>query len=98
MANGLKSGVKDTGSVPELKGKGGAKKVDRNETTHNVKFAEGGDTHMFGEQSAGEQKPGGTAHTESAAPGADFASGGKGKMFGFRASTPAEAGCTAPQS
>lgn len=95
MANGFKSGAKDTGSKPDLKG---SKKVDRHETTHNADFAEGGDTPMFGEQSAGEQKPGSTAHTESAAPGADFASGGKGKMFGFRPSTPAQDGVTAPRS
>ena len=98
MANGFKSGVKDSGSVPELKGKGGAKKVDRNESSHDVEFAKGGDTPMFGEQSAGEQSPkDGTAHTESAAPGADFATGGKGKMFGFRPSAPAMDGVTAPR-
>jgi hypothetical protein len=97
MANGFKSGVKDSGSVAELKGKGGAKKVDRNESSHDVEFAKGGDTPMFGEQAAGEQKPGGTAHTETSAPGADFATGGKGKMFGFRPSAPAMDGVTAPR-
>lgn len=96
MASGLKSGAKDTGSVPDLHG---AKKVDRNETSHNVQFAEGGDTHMFGKQAAGEQKPGGTAHDAGGgAPGAKFAEGGSTKMFGFRASTPATAGQTAPGS
>ena len=96
MANDLKSGAKDTGSKPDLKGSG---KVDRHETTKNTEFAEGGDTPMFGEQAAGEQKPATTAHDVSGgSPGAKFASGGSGKMFGFRPSTPASSGQTAPSS
>ena len=92
MANGLKSGKKDTGSVADLKGSG---KVDRHEKTHNVEFAKGGDTKMFGEQSATDQKPSsGTAHTPGAAPGPTFAEGGKGKMFGFVPAKAAEAGKT----
>lgn len=96
MANGLKSGAKDSGSKPDLKG---SSRVNRHETSHNVEFAEGGDTPMFGEQAAGDQKPGGTAHNVSGgAPGAKFAEGGSGKMFGFRPSTPATSGQTAPSS
>lgn len=87
-----KSGAKDTGSVPALSG---SKKVDRHESTHNVKFAEGGDTHMFGEQAAGPQKSATTAHDVSGgAPGADFAKGGSTKMFGFQGSVPARDGIT----
>lgn len=92
MANGLKSGTKDTGSVADLKGAG---KVDRHEKTHNVEFAKGGDTKMFGEQAATDQKPSdGTAHTPGSAPGPTFASGGSGKMFGFVPAKTAEAGKT----
>lgn len=92
MANGLKSGSKDTGSVADLKGAG---KVDRHEKTHNVQFAKGGDTPMFGEQAAGEQKPATTAHDVSGgAPGPTFAKGGSTKMFGFAPAEPARAGIT----
>ncbi len=66
--------------------------VSRNETSHNVDFAKGGDTAMFGQQHVGEQKPGTTAHD----PGADgkFAKGGSNKMFGFCGSEPARDGIT----
>lgn len=89
---GSKSGQKSKGSVSDLKG---SSSVSRNETTHNVEFAEGGDTKMFGEQAAGEQKPGGTAHNaEGGAPGAKFAEGGKTKMFGYQGALPARDGIT----
>lgn len=92
MANGFKSGVKDSGSVAPLKGTG---KVDRHEKTHNVEFAKGGDTHMFGEQQAGEVKPGITSKPpDQSGKGAEFAKGGSGKMFGFRGATPAQSGIT----
>lgn len=92
MANGFKSGVHDSGSVPDLKGAG---KVDRHEKSHDVEFAKGGDTHMFGEQAAGEQKAGVTEHDVSGgAPGPTFAKGGSTKMFGFCASEPARSGIT----
>jgi hypothetical protein len=92
MANGLKSGSKDTGSVAPLKG---SKKVDRHEKTHNVEFAKGGNTAMFGKQAAGPQKPAETAHDVSGgAPGAEFAKGGSSKMFGFQGSVPARDGIT----
>lgn len=67
----------------------------RNEKSHNVDFAKGGKTKMFGEQSAGEQKEGVTEHDVSGgAPGAEFAKGGSGKMFGYTGSQPATAGKT----
>lgn len=92
MANGLKSGAKNTGSKADLSG---SKKVDRHETTHNTTFAAGGNTPMFGEQAAGEQKPATTAHDVSGgAPGAEYAKGGSTKMFGFAASAPAREGIT----
>lgn len=90
--SGSKSGAKEKGSVSDLHGAGS---VDRNETSHDVAFAKGGNTPMFGEQAAGEQKPGGTAHNVSGgAPGAEFAKGGSGKMFGFQGAVPATAGIT----
>jgi hypothetical protein len=91
MASGAKSGSKDTGSVADLKGSG---KVDRHEKTHNVEFAKGGNTKMFGEQAAGEQKPEHTGKQPTSAPGAEFAKGGSGKMFGFTAAQPAQSGIT----
>ena len=67
----------------------------RSEKQHNVDFAKGGKTKMFGEQAAGEQKAGVTEHDVSGgAPGAEFAKGGSGKMFGYAGSQPAEAGKT----
>jgi hypothetical protein len=64
------------------------------ETSHDVQFAKGGNTHMFGAQKAGEQAPGETAHDAGAGSGDKFASGGKGKMFGFAGSQPARSGIT----
>lgn len=64
------------------------------EAEHDVTFAEGGNTPMFGEQAAGPDKPGNTGKDTSAAPGAKFAAGGSGKMFGFSPSLPARAGQT----
>jgi hypothetical protein len=66
----------------------------KQESEHNVEFAKGGDTHMFGKQAAGPDKPGDTGKDQSPAPGAKFASGGSGKMFGFNPSQPATAGQT----
>lgn len=84
MADDLKSGA----------GTGGPKK----ETTKDVEFAKGGDTPMFGQQNSDEQKPQTTAHDTSPTTGTGdkFASGGSGKMFGYRPSTPAQAGITSP--
>ena len=91
MANGLKSGAKDTVSVADLKG---TSKVDRKETSHNVEFAKGGDTKMFGEQQANDDKPGSTGKPDVGGKGAEFASGGKGHMFGFTGALPARDGIT----
>lgn len=62
------------------------------ETVKNTEFAKGGSTHMFGQQHAGEQKPGETA-TDAGSDG-KFASGGSGKMFGYTGSQPARSGIT----
>jgi hypothetical protein len=64
------------------------------EAQHNVEFAEGGDTKMFGKQSAGPDKPGNTGKDPTAAPGPKYAAGGSGKMFGFSPSVPQQAGRT----
>jgi hypothetical protein len=67
----------------------------KKETTKSADFAKGGNTHMFGEQAAGDQKAGGTAHDVSGgAPGAKFAEGGSGKMFSYNPAVPARAGIT----
>ena len=66
----------------------------KQESEHDVTFAEGGDTPMFGKQAAGPDKPGNTGKDQSGAPGAKYAEGGKGKMFGFHGSVPAKAGQT----
>ena len=66
----------------------------KQESEHDVTFAEGGDTPMFGEQAAGPDKPGNTGKDSSGAPGAKYAEGGKGKMFGFHGSVPAKSGQT----
>lgn len=72
-----------------------AMKVKKEKSEHNQEFAKGGDTHMFGAQAAGPQKPGTTAHdAKGGAPGAEFAKGGSGKMFGFHGSQPAQSGKT----
>jgi hypothetical protein len=95
MAAGLKSGTKDTGSVAPVNT---TSKVSRNETSHDVQFAEGGDTHMFGKQQAGSRTSGdkgpSTGKPDDSGPGEKFAQGGKGKMFGFQGSLPARDGIT----
>jgi len=66
-----------------------------NEKSHNVEFAKGGKTKMFGKQAAGPQKPADTAHdVTGGAPGDKYACGGSTKMFGFAGSQPAQAGKT----
>lgn len=74
-----------------LKGTG---KVTRNETSHDVQFAKGGDTAMFGEQQAEPMKSGQTGDPGGSGKGAEFAKGGSGKMFGFQGSQPARDGIT----
>lgn len=66
----------------------------KKEGQHNVEFAEGGDTPMFGKQAAGPDKPGNTGKDQSAAPGPKFAAGGSNKMYGYSPSVPATAGQT----
>ena len=86
-----KSGAKMSGSVKPGSGDAG----QATEKSHDVTFAKGGDTPMFGEQAANEQKAGGTAHDVSGgAPGPEFAKGGSGKMFGFSGALPARDGIT----
>jgi len=64
------------------------------EAQHDVTFAEGGNTPMFGEQAAGPDKPGNTGKDPTSAPGPKFAAGGSGKMFGYNPSQSAKAGIT----
>lgn len=72
-----------------------AQKVKKEKSETNKEFAKGGNTPMFGAQAAGPQKPATTAHDiKGGAPGADFAKGGAGKMFGFAGSQAAQAGKT----
>lgn len=91
MASGLKSGAKDSGSVAPVNS---SSRVTRNEQSHNVEFAKGGNTKMFGEQQAGEVKPAQTGKPDQTGKGAEFAKGGGGKMFGFQGSVPARDGIT----
>jgi hypothetical protein len=91
MANGFKSGAKDSGSVGDLSGAGS---VSRNESTHNATFAEGGNTSMFGEQQAEPMKSGQTGDPGGTGKGAEFAKGGSNSMFGFAGSQPARSGIT----
>jgi hypothetical protein len=66
----------------------------KKEAQHDVQFAEGGDTPMFGKQAAGPDVPGNTGKTPTAAPGPKFAAGGSSKMFGFSPSQPKQPGTT----
>jgi hypothetical protein len=66
----------------------------KQETEHDVTFAEGGDTHMFGQQAAGPDKPGNTGKDTSGAPGAKFAKGGSTKMHSYTPVREAKAGQT----
>jgi len=66
--------------------------AEATEKTHNVEFAKGGKTKMFGEQAAGDQTPGHTEKDPTSAPGEKFAEGGKDHMFGYQGSVPAKAG------
>ena len=80
MGPGSKSGRGDAGSATEK--------------THDVEFAKGGNTHMFGEQEAGDVDSGETGKPDERGPGEKFASGGKTKMFGFSGALPARDGIT----
>lgn len=72
------------------------------QSEHNVTFAKGGNTPMFGKgdrtvtapsDAAGSQEPGCTSH-DPKGDGGKFAAGGSGKMFGYAGSQPARAGIT----
>jgi len=91
MVSGVKSGKKDTGSVGDLHT---TSSVSRNEKSHDVEFAKGGNTKMFGEQQAGEVKPAQTGKPNQTGKGAEFAKGGSGKMFGFAGAESQRAGIT----
>jgi hypothetical protein len=76
----------------------------KTESAHDVTFAEGGDTPMFGKgdrtvtdtkDAAGEQTPGQTAETSKNDP--RYAEGGSTKMFGFSPSVKATGGITGPR-
>jgi hypothetical protein len=78
--------------------------AEATEKSHNVEFAKGGDTHMFGSgdhtkaapsDAAGEATPAHTGKDNAGGSGDKFASGGKTKMFGFAGSQPATAGISA---
>jgi len=76
---------------------GGGDAGSSTEKTHNVEFAEGGNTKMFGEQEANPRVEGGEAITgkrDVRGPGEKFAEGGKDKMFGFNPAVPAQSGIT----
>ncbi len=90
-----KKGQRETGPTSHTHA-GGDAGAEATEKSHDVEFAKGGDTHMFGEQNADEQEAGTTAHDTSpeSGPGDKFAEGGKTKMFGFSGSLPARSGIT----
>jgi hypothetical protein len=109
MANWEKGGGDTADNVksgPGSKGKGSSIGKPRasgdagsaTEKTHNVEFAEGGTTHMFGEQEAGSRtaadKSPSTGKPDSSGPGEKYAEGGTTKMFGFQGSVPARSGIT----
>lgn len=108
MASWQKKGADgNVDSGPGSKGKGGsgAPKMSSGdagasstEKSHNVEFAKGGKTHMFGEQEAGERdgadKSPSTGKPDSSGPGQKFAEGGSTKMFGFSGALPAQSGIT----
>jgi len=81
--------------MADKKGSAGAEATEK---SHDVEFAKGGNTPMFGEQEAGsrkgEDKSPSTGKPDSSGPGEKFAEGGKNKMFGFAGSQPARSGIT----
>jgi hypothetical protein len=88
------------GAGPRVSAESGNKGSDAGSATeksHNVEFAKGGNTKMFGEQAAGEQRPGYAEKPDQRGPGEKFAEGGKNKMFGFAGALPATAGISAPR-
>lgn len=72
----------------------GTGSVDRHEKTHDVTFAKGGSTPMFGEQQANPDKSGQTGKEDVNGKGAEYAAGGKTPMYGFTGALPAREGIT----
>lgn len=67
----------------------------KKEKQHNVTFAEGGDTHMFPQQSADPAEKGVTRDNEATDDLSNKgAAGGKTKMFSYQGAVPAKAGIT----
>lgn len=96
MASGKKGGNVDVGpgSKSGRDSISNTSSVDRHEKTHDVEFAKGGKTKMFGEQQANPDKPGQTGKEDVTGKGAEFAKGGSTKMFGFTPALPQEGGRT----
>ena len=104
MASWSKKGnMENVDSGPGSKGRGGAGApkmssgdagASSTEKTHNVEFAKGGNTHMFGEQQANPDKPGQSGKEDVSGKGAEYAKGGSTKMFGFAGALPARSGIT----
>jgi hypothetical protein len=69
---------------------------NKEDSQHNVTFAEGGDTPMFGKQAAEPSEAGVTVDKsgKDTAPGPKYAAGGSTKMFGFSPAMSAKAGIT----
>jgi len=92
-----KKGQKETGPVSHSFS-GGDAGAQATEKSHDVTFAKGGNTKMFGEQEAGSRtgsdKSPSTGKPDSSGPGEDFAKGGNTKMFGFSGALPARDGIT----
>src|SRR6516164_9454545 len=80
------------GSTGTPRVSGGDAGAEGTEKTHNVEFAKGGDTKMFGEQEANPKKEGMTGKLDERGPGEKFAAGGSTKMFGFNPAVPAQSG------
>lgn len=94
--SGSKGGKTGT---PKVSG-GGDAGASATEKTHNVEFAQGGDTPMFGEQEAGSRKgpdkSPSTGKPDSSGPGEKFAEGGTDKMHPYTPAKRATAGITSP--
>ena len=92
------SGPGSKGGKKGTSGSRGGDAGSATEKTHDVEFAKGGDTPMFGEQEAGSRKGAdkspSTGKPDSSGPGEKFAEGGSTKMFGYQGSVPATAGQT----
>ena len=96
---GSKKGEHDNFRVSAGRNPGGRDAgAEATEKSHDVEFAKGGTTKMFGEQEAGSRtgadKSPSTGKPDSSGPGEKFAAGGSGKMFAFNPSVPAQAGIT----